>query len=81
MLELTVCSLQDIAIDNRDNPRLLQVILKQSKANPFRKGVKLYIGATDSTICPVKAILSYLAIRKRQSDRTTFCNTKGQESY
>ena len=59
-------SLQDIAIDNRDNPRLLQVILKQSKTDPFRKGVTIYIGATDSTICPVKTILSYLAIRGSQ---------------
>ena len=56
-------SLQDIAIDSRDTPRLLQVVLKQSKMDPFRQGVTLYVGATDCTICPIKAVLSYLAIR------------------
>ena len=56
-------SLQDIAVDIRDTPRLMQVDLKQSKTDPFRQGVTLYLGATDSTICPIKAVLSYLAIR------------------
>ena len=56
-------SLQDIAIDSRDTPRLLQMVLKQSKTDPFRKGVTIYIGTTDSTICPIKTVLSYLAMR------------------
>ena len=56
-------SLQDIAVDSRDTPQLMQVDLKQSKTDPFRQGVTLYLGATDSTICPIKAVLSYLAIR------------------
>lgn len=60
-------SLQDIAIDNKNNPRLLQLVLKQSKTDPFRKGVKIYIGATDSTVCPVKAVLAYLAMRGSQT--------------
>lgn len=59
-------SLDDIAVDNRNKPRLLQLFLKQSKTDQFRQGVKIYVGATDSTICPVKAVLSYLAKRNSQ---------------
>jgi len=56
-------SLEDIRVDNRGNPRLLQVSIKQSKTDPFRRGIQLYIGATDRRICPIKAMLSYLAAR------------------
>jgi len=60
-------SFKDIAIDSRDNPRLLQVIIKQSKTDPFRKGVTIYLGTTDSIICPVRVMLSYLAMRGGQT--------------
>ena len=53
-------ALQDIAIYNRDYTWLLQAVLKQSKTNPLRKGAKSNIGATNGTICPIKAILWYL---------------------
>ena len=56
-------SIDDISIDSRDNPQLLKVILKQSKTDPFRVGVDLYLGATGGTICPVKGLLPYLAVR------------------
>ena len=59
-------SLSDIAVDNRKNPHLLQLFLKQSKTDPFKQGVKVYMGATDSPVCPIKAILSYLGKRRRQ---------------
>ena len=52
-------SMKDVAVDNRDNPRLLQVAIKQSKTDPFRRGVNIYLGAIDSTICPIKAVLAY----------------------
>jgi len=60
-------SLQDIIVDRRDTPHMLQVTIKQSKADPFQKGVQLYIGATDRRICPVKAMLAYLAMRGGQA--------------
>ena len=36
----------DISVDNRDQPQLLKVTIKQSKTDLFRKGVDLYLGAT-----------------------------------
>jgi len=60
-------SMKDVSFDNRTNPRLLQVAIKQSKTDPFRRGINIYLGATDSTICPVRAILTYLALRGGQA--------------
>jgi len=59
-------SLQDISIDSRDSLNLLQVTIKQSKTDPFRRGIHLYMGATNDRICPARAILSYLAERGGQ---------------
>jgi len=59
-------SLTDIALDSRNNPRLIAVSIKQSKTNPFRKGVTLYLGATNHPVCPVSCILPYLALRNKQ---------------
>ncbi len=56
----------DIAVDNQANPRVLQVFLKQSKTDPFRQGVHLYLGKTGTAICPVVAVLAYLAVGSRQ---------------
>ena len=60
-------SLQDISIDNRANPRLLRVTIKQSKTDPFWKGIHIYLGATDSSVCPASGVLPYLALRETQA--------------
>lgn len=57
-------SLNDIAVDN--NPAatsILQVHLKVSKTDPFRKGIDVYIGHTNNDLCPVAAMMAYLAVR------------------
>ena len=56
-------SFGDIALDNLQKPSFVQVSIKQSKTDPFRKGVKLCVGRTDSDLCPVGALLSYLQCR------------------
>ena len=53
----------DIAVDDRENPSLLQVHLKISKTDQLRKGTDIYIGKTDDDICPVAAVLVFLAVR------------------
>ena len=40
---------------------MIKVRIKQSKTDPFRQGVDLYLGKMDKDICPVRAILPYLA--------------------
>lgn len=56
-------SYTDIAADDTANPRTLSVTIKQSKTDPFRQGVTIYLGRTDTPLCPVAALLAYLARR------------------
>ena len=54
----------DIAVDNLHQPSFMQVRLKGSKTDQTRRGVNLYVGRTlNKDLCPVAAMLSYLAIR------------------
>ena len=46
--------------DSHSNPSLIRVRIKQSKTDLFRKGTDIYVGAT---ICPVRALWQYLAVR------------------
>ena len=56
----------DIAIDDPAKPTLLRIRLKASKTDPFRRGVDVFVGRTDSDLCPVAAMLSFLASRGSQ---------------
>jgi len=59
-------SLKDISVDNRSNPYLIKLRIKQSKTDPFRQGADIYLGATDTPICPVSALMPYLTERGTQ---------------
>ena len=54
---------EDVAVDRRNNPRMLTVQIKQSKTDPFRQGVTLWLGKTDCAVWPVTGILPYLTAR------------------
>ena len=56
-------SFKDIAVDAPANPTVMEVRIKASKTDPFRKGVNLYIGRTNNDLCPIAAMMAYLAIR------------------
>ena len=51
----------DVAVDNALNPSTISIVLKYSKIDQFRKGVKLVMGRTNDDLCPVTALLSYLS--------------------
>ena len=51
------------AQDQYDQSCYLSFTIKQSKMDPFHKGVDIYLGATDHTLCPIRGILPYLALR------------------
>ncbi|KAL5510124.1 hypothetical protein EMCRGX_G005615 [Ephydatia muelleri] len=53
----------DVKIDAIRNPSYIEVTIKASKTDPFRKGVKVYLGVTGVTLCPVASILSYMVSR------------------
>ena len=53
----------DISVDNCKHPSIIFMRLKRSKTDQFRQGVSISIGATNDDLCPVAALLSFLAIR------------------
>ena len=54
---------RDFAVDSLQSPSMLKVRLKASKTDPTRRGVDLFIGRTWNSLCPVVAMLRYLAVR------------------
>ena len=60
-------SLEDVAIDSPTNPNIMRVTLKQSKTDPFRQGVYIFLGTTKTSLCSVMAMLAYLALCGRSA--------------
>ena len=50
-------------MDSIDNPQTLKVHLKISKTDQLGRGVDMYIGKMDCSLCPLAAMLHYMAIR------------------
>ena len=46
----------DVSVDNSDNPQVVKVHLKRSKSDQLGKGVDVYMGKTDCSLCPVAAV-------------------------
>lgn len=56
-------SVNDRAVDDPIKPSIVQIKIKQSKTDPFQRGVILFVGKTGMALCPVSAILDYLSAR------------------
>ncbi len=56
-------SFSDVSFDHPSNPTVIQVNIKASKTDPFRKGVLIYLGRTNADLCPVSALLDFLCAR------------------
>ena len=56
-------NLADISINSRTEPSLFCIRIKQSKTDPFRMGVDIFLGATQADVCPVQALVNYLKVR------------------
>ena len=61
-------SFADIAVDDPAKPSIIQLTIKQSKTDPFRQGVNIYLGSTGTTLCPVTALLNFLVKRGSHPD-------------
>jgi hypothetical protein len=53
----------DVFVDSRTDSHSLTVVLKRSKCDPFGVGFWIHLGRTHQALCPVAAVLAYLAIR------------------
>ena len=57
----SVLSWGDVRVNSHSQPEYLVLLLRHSKRDMFGTGVLLYVGATGCNLCPVAAVLSYLA--------------------
>ena len=59
----SVLSWGDVRVNRHSQPEYLVLLLRYSKMNMFGTEVSLYVGVTGCNLCPVAAMLSYLAAR------------------
>jgi len=69
-------SYNDIVVDNCDNPSIVVISIKQSKTDPFHQGTSITLGATQGALCPVKALMPYLARRDSHPGPLFICENK-----
>ena len=55
----------DVRLESVTSPTTVQVRIKDSKTDPFRKGVSVYLGKTGNGLCPVTAVAAYMVVRGR----------------
>ena len=53
-------SYRDVRANSLANPTSITVAIKESKTDPFKKGVTAHIGVTKSQLCPLAAVLAYM---------------------
>ena len=56
-------SFGDVRVNDITNPQFIEIRIKASKTDPFRKGVSVYLGRTNNELCPVAASLDYMVRR------------------
>ena len=59
----THLSYSDLAVDQSSDPSMVSIVLKHSKTDQARKGMKIVVGKTGDDLCPVRALLTYLNAR------------------
>ena len=45
-------SLSDVALDCHTNPSMVRLVLQQSKTDPFRQGMEIFMGQSGTELCP-----------------------------
>ena len=63
----------DISVDSHSSPTIMAVHLRQSKTDQFGAGMTLYLGRTGDKLCPVAAVLAYLAMRPSSAGPLFIC--------
>lgn len=54
-----------VAVDSHVSPSMVKIFLKKAKTDPFGKGIDIFLGRNDTPLCPVAAVLRYLAVRSK----------------
>ena len=53
----------DVRVSDHQDPQFIEVHIKASKTDPYRRGVKIYLGRASGELCPVAAVLGYMICR------------------
>ena len=53
----------DVRIDSQETSAILLVFLKKFKTDQFSKGARVFVGKTGCSLCPVAAVMNYMAAR------------------
>ena len=56
-------SMADVSLDSASNQGMAILRIKASKTDEFRHGVNVFLRRTDNDLCPVAALLAYIARR------------------
>ena len=56
-----------VAMDSREAPSMVKIHLKRSKCDQFGKGIDIFVGRTNSVICPVEAMRDYIIHRQDEA--------------
>ena len=67
----------DLAIDSATSPSMLEIHLRHSKTDRFGSGVSIFLGRSFNDLCPVSAMLAFLAVRGGGGDGPLFCDLDG----
>ena len=51
----------DLSVNRKVDPSIVAIYLKHSKTDPYHRGVRITVGRTGTELCPVVALLAYLA--------------------
>ena len=54
----------DLSVNRKVDPSIVAIYLKHSKTDPYHRGVRITVGRTGTELCPVVALLAYLAQRE-----------------
>ena len=52
-----------MAINSRSAPTAVRLRLRRAKTDPLGSGVEIFLGASGTAVCPVSALMRYLAVR------------------
>ena len=53
----------NVRVSDHQDPQFIEVHIKASKTDPYRRGVKIYLGKASGELCPVAAVLGYMICR------------------
>ena len=53
----------DLQADSLVNPPCFKVHIKCSKTDPFHMGCDIYVGRGEGSVCPIRALVNFLALR------------------